>query len=146
MHKYPRHNQKLITRKRCIWRQHRKYPDNKIILERYDLINDECRCAIRNFEIYQERKVIDSGSSGQFFNYVNQKLRRNNKVGMLRDKTGNAVTLDSDKASTLNDYFSSVYTADDGITPDFKCRVNDECDKLEGICFVLKMLVKICKN
>ena len=27
--KYPRYIKKLIARKRCIWRQHRKYPNNQ---------------------------------------------------------------------------------------------------------------------
>jgi hypothetical protein len=66
LHKYPRNIRDLITRKRCIWRQHRRFPTDKALADKYVSINNECRAAIRDFEVQQERSVIESGNSGRF--------------------------------------------------------------------------------
>ena len=69
--KYPRHIKNLISRKRCVWRQLRKFPANQVLAERYKVISSECKVAIKKYELNSENKVIEAQCSGEFF-YIYQ--------------------------------------------------------------------------
>ena len=134
LHKYPRHIQRLIARKRCLWRQHKHYPTDKLLAEKYTGINNECRAAVRNFEVQQENNVIQSKNSGSFFKYVNRKLGRKDGIGILKSTTGETVIADADKAALPNNVFASVNVADNNKMPHFAKRVSDEV-KVEDVNF-----------
>ena len=55
---------------------------------------------------------------GSFYKYANSKLSNHRGIGSLLDNAGNTHGNDLDQANLLNNYFSSVYTLDDGLTPD----------------------------
>jgi hypothetical protein len=46
---------------------------------------------------------------------VNSRLNGSNGIAPLQDKHGNLVTSIADKAVLINDYFSSVFTVDNGV-------------------------------
>ena len=48
-----------------------------------------------------------------FYN-VNKKLNGSNNIAPLRDHDGNLVYTDDQKATLLNEYFSNIYTEDNG--------------------------------
>jgi len=54
-------------------------------------------------------------ASGQFYKYVNNKLNGSNGIAPLKNNVGKLVHTDTDKAELLNNYFSSVFTIDNGI-------------------------------
>ena len=86
----------------------------------------ECKAAILEYERQQEKQVIDVGNSGRFFKYVNQKLGRSHRIGVLKGTSGHNVTDDAEKANLLNSYFNSVNTHDDGTEPEFQPRTTDD--------------------
>ena len=52
---------------------------------------------------------------GAFFKYINKKLNGSNGIAPLKDKDGVLLTDSHSKAELLNEYFSSVFTCDNGI-------------------------------
>jgi len=46
-------------------------------------------------------------------------------VGPLKASSGELIVDDTEKAEVLNSYFTSVFTVDDSILPDFDRRVDD---------------------
>jgi len=82
----------------------------------------ECRQLINGFEARREAAVTDSNNLGEFYRFVNKKLSCKSGVGALFDPaTNKSVLADQDKATLLNDYFSSVGVKDNGKTLDI-CR------------------------
>jgi len=117
--RYPRYIRVLFSRKRAVWRQYRNDRSNKILKAKYDKISDDCRAAVKRYEIAKENAIINSNNLGNFYRYVNQKLSCRSGVGSLTNKKGDHVTTDVDKANILNEYFGSVCTTDNGIIPPF---------------------------
>jgi hypothetical protein len=65
--------------------------------------------------VQQENKLIEKGNLGNFFKYANKKLNGSNGIAPLRDSNGATLARNSEKATLLNNYFSSVFTKDNGI-------------------------------
>ena len=65
-HKYPRYIRKAVSRKKCLWRLHRKNPDNTELHCRYIVAHDECRRLVREYTLTKEKKVIDADNLGNF--------------------------------------------------------------------------------
>ena len=61
----------------------------------------------------------ESGNEGKrkFNQYVKSKLSKNSGVGPLLDKDKNLIADPQGMANILNDFFSSVFTADDNTNP-----------------------------
>src|SRR5215469_11059521 len=51
-------------------------------------------------------------NSKSFYSYVNSKRAVKNKIGPIKDSTGNVVTDDDLCANIINEYFSSVFTSE----------------------------------
>ena len=117
--RYPRHIRVLFSRKRAVWRQYKNDRSNHILKAKYDKISDDCRAAVKQYEIAKENAIINSNNLGNFYRYVNNKLSCRSGVGSLTNKKGDHVTTDADKANILNEYFGSVCTNDNGIIPPF---------------------------
>jgi len=117
--RYHRHIRVLFSRKRAVWRQYKNDRSNQILKAKYDRISDDCRAAVKQYEIVKENAVINSNNLGNFYRYVNNKLSCRSGVGSLTSKQGDHVTADADKANILNEYFGSVCTSDNGIIPPF---------------------------
>jgi len=72
-HKYPRHIRKAISGKKCLWRLHRKNPDDTTLHCRYKVAHDECRRLVREYIFTKEKEVIDADNLGKFYRFVNNK-------------------------------------------------------------------------
>ena len=142
--RYPAHIRNLLARKKCLWRVLRRGPGNPDLRMTYRCIAKECKQAITNYEINIESKVIESRNTGTFYKYVNQKLATKHSVGLLFDESGRPVINDSEKASLLNDYFSSVNITDDGKLPPLLCKAGSS--SLDGVKFTPDMLTRLCKK
>ena len=142
--RYPRHIRNLLARKQCLWRVLRQDKDNLDLRMRYHCLAKECKQAITNYEINIESKVIESRNTGTFYKYVNQKLANKHSVGLLFDDSGRPVINDSEKASLLNDYFSTVNITDDGNLPPLLSKAGS--NSLDNIEFTPDMLIRLCKN
>jgi hypothetical protein len=88
-----------------------KHPD---MYEKYSKKLNKCiktnRTAKTIFEQQLAKNVKNDNKS--FFAYVRSKQRTKEKVGPLKDKSGQVVSDDKIAANLLNDYFSSVFTTE----------------------------------
>ena len=143
--KYPGYIRELISRKRCLWRHCKRDPNNHVYATSYKKVAVECKAAIVEYERQQEKQVIDAGNSGRFFKYVNQKLGRSHRIGVLKGTSGHNVTEDAEKANLLNSYFNSVNTHDDGTEPEFQPRTTGDT-VIDSIRFTPEILRRICRK
>jgi len=79
---------------------------------------------------------------GTFYRFVNGKLSCKSGVGPLKNDCGKLILDDTEKAERLNNYFISVFTADDGNLPDFGRRV-DESVFINHVEFTTLDLIKV---
>ena len=59
--------------------------------------------------------LCEDASVGAFYKYINKKSNGSNGIAPLKDKNGMLMTDNQSKAELLNEYFSSVFTCDNGI-------------------------------
>jgi len=74
-----------------------------------------CTKAINDHINSIESNLINDGRIGCFYKYVNKKLNGSNGIAPLKDCNFKLVSSDVDKATLLNNYFSSVFTKDNGV-------------------------------
>jgi len=144
---YPRHISRAIKRKAACWRMYRndQSVENK---NNYKSQAAICKKLLFEYEKSKELAVINKSNIGSFYRFVNNKLSCKSGVGPLRLNSNDVVTDDISKASVLNDYFSSVFTADDGTLPTFNRRVPDNVslEKIEFSPNVINRAIKSLKN
>ena len=143
--KYPSKIRYLISRKRCLWRLSRQHPDQPDLSMNYRILANECRKAIRQYEIDKENDIIESENIGTFYNYINKKLSNRSGIGVLLDSNGDPVSTDDKKAELLNLYFGSTATSDNGILPHLPLKVDSQTN-LCDVNFNPSILIKICKS
>ena len=88
-----------------------------------------------------EQSVINSANLGRFYRYVNGKLSCKSGVGPLMSGSNKVTVSDVEKAELLNNYFSSVFTIDNGVFPEF-CRRVDNDNIISEINFFSADIVK----
>ena len=92
----------------------------------------------------RELSVINKSNLGSFYRFVNKKLTCKSGVGPLQLDSITIITDDEEKANLLNNYFSSVFTVDDGTLPPFGSRVPNDVS-LKIINFTPGSIVKAIK-
>ena len=119
---YPKHIRILLNRKAATWRFFKLYKTTEL-QAKYAQITLEMKKAIIAFDTKNEEKMLKTNNLGSFYRFVNGKLKNNNSdVAPLFDTNGNLLISDTEKANLLNDYFSSVFTKDNGLLPEFPSR------------------------
>jgi hypothetical protein len=78
-------------------------------------LSKACTCSVKHFQNHIEKNLVNNGNLGSFYKYVNRRLNGSNGIAPLQDKHGNLVNSNADKAVIINDYFSSVFTVDNGV-------------------------------
>lgn len=142
---YPKYIHRSITRKRCLWRQHRRFPDNHMIKAQYCAVSRHCKAAIEQYERSLEEKIVAAGNSGEFFKYINKRLGYSHDVGLLKNTDGTCVRTNADKADVLNLFFSSVNVVDNGVVPELPARVSAEI-LLDYVYFDSDVISRLCKK
>ena len=143
--KYPSRIRKLLVRKRCLWKQQRRAPENDGISARYKRIARECREAIRSYESSQEANIIDSQNIGAFYKFVNSRLRNAGAAPVLLSQNGSYISNDDEKADRFNCYFNSVNVDDNGALPDFPRRTKSETN-LTTVTFTATKLYRVIRK
>ena len=111
--RYPRHVRKLLSKKRHLWKLYRKFK-TCALYSKYKRVSNCCSKAIRDCTAAYEDNLVNDGRLGSFYKYVNNKLNGSNGIAPLKNSSGAILYSDHDKAGLLNDYFSSVFTVDNG--------------------------------
>jgi len=113
-HKYPRYIREAVSRKKCLWRFHRKNPDDADLHRRYKVAHSECHKLMREYTFTKEKEVTDADDLGKFYRFVNNKMTCKSGVGALRDNDNKLVVDDKQKADLLNNFSASIGSEDDG--------------------------------
>ena len=67
---------------------------------------------------------MESKNKGQFFKFINGKMGRKQGVGILKNDAGELLVSDQEKADSLNRFFDSISTIDNGSLPELPRRVD----------------------
>ncbi|MCP4476079.1 MAG: hypothetical protein GY821_16275 [Gammaproteobacteria bacterium] len=134
--RYPRHIRRLLARKRRAWvPAFRASPSQRA---RYNRLCIQCSRAIKRFDILHEEKVISSRNIGTFYNFVKRKRSSYRSVCPLKRFDGSTAVTDVDKATVLNNHFSSTFTVDDGLDHVFALRCNGKLSTVEFPPYVVR--------
>jgi len=115
--KYPRNILKLRAKKRRVWRKLQTDPDNPAIRAQYKEIANEWGWQVRNCEKQSEMRIIESDNLGSFYRYVNKRISYRTDIAALTNNAGGVIVDNVQKADMFNEYFASVGTIDNNITP-----------------------------
>ena len=140
--RYPRYIMKLVSSKRFLWRKWKRFK-NQNDLNLYNETAENCRTAIKKFHAAQELKLIRKNNLGSFYRFINRKLHSKNSQDIFLKKCDGSLTNNpKEKAELFNNYFSSVFTVDDGCLPEFVDRV-DESTRLFDVDFTPEIVFKV---
>ena len=106
---------RALRRKRRLWRQERTATPSAVYRDTEKKVKNLIRNAKR---AYERRLANNTGNSRPFYAYLKRKTKNKTSVGPLKDKNGGLVPDDLGMATLLNDYFSSVFSRDQGINQD----------------------------
>jgi len=110
--------QKVIRSRRAkvkAWKAYRESNKNPELYIRYKDKLKLSQIAISEAKKQYEQKLAGNikQDSKSFFSYVNSKKLVSSSVGSLKDNLGNVITDDKRRANLFNDYFATVFTAED---------------------------------
>ena len=133
---YPMHIRRLLGLKK-LW-----YSKDKV---RYKHFATKYDMAVKDFILSQENNVLKKKSLSSFYSYVNSKLTTSQCIPPLIDSNDNLAVSNHDKCTVLNDYFASVFTADDGLLPEFVPRLSEN-KSLNCVLFPFDKVLKTLKS
>ncbi len=109
---------------------------------------DCCKRFAKEVRIYYDKlesKCVESGNVKDFYKYANSRLKHNAGVATLKNKLGNLCVDDTEKSEILNEFFSSVFTRDDGTKPEFRRRVQEDT-VLSSVIFTPQKVCKVLRK
>ena len=118
---YPKDIRRLLSRKAAIWRTLKRTRDPSI-KHKYIKIANDCKLAILKYDKLKEERILQANNLGAFFKFINRKLSSKSGIASLLTPGGQLAESDLAKAETLNEYFESAFTHDNGHTPSFPAR------------------------
>jgi len=162
----PQKLRKLRADRNRLWREKDSMEDGRA------KFNKCCKTLARETKLYvakREEKIVLSKDKNHFYSYAKSKLNSKQGIAPLMNQQGVLTTDDFQKTNVLNDYFSSVFTLDDGrdinaisVTDSSLSHVNFEafevCKVLRGLpnktsrtpdkipAFLLKQLALYCSK
>ena len=117
-----------IKSKRSAFKYYKKYP-TVLNYNTYAKLRNQVKWACKKAKREREQKVADDAKTNPkaFYQYVASKTKSKETIPNLQKSNGSLTEDDLGKAEELNNFFSSVFTADDADTipsPDPKSSVN----------------------
>jgi hypothetical protein len=113
-HYYLARNRKLYAKKLRSWKLYKTFRTVEL-LAKYRRLSKACSCSVKHFQNHIEENLANNENLSSFYKYVNSRLNGSNGIALLTDKHGNLVTSYADKTALINSYFSSIFTADNGV-------------------------------
>ena len=134
---YPPVINKLQAQKTRVWRRLRMNKQNDNIRAEYKAASDAYSEAIINFHRERESEVLGSRDTATFHKFIRRRLNRTQVIPTLLDNNNILIDDCDSKANLFNEFFSSVYTHDDGNLPSFPSRFSSTAPPLENIFLLL---------
>ncbi|MEM7298050.1 MAG: reverse transcriptase domain-containing protein, partial [Bacteroidota bacterium] len=113
-YKLPQGLRKLRARKRKIFQRMRVYKSESVRIQ-YRKAQMDYRIAAREFFREKERGAISSGNPNNIYRLIREKTGGKRKIGIIRSGE-ESISDPQEKVELFNQYFSSVFTKDDGKT------------------------------
>ena len=140
----------LQARKRKLWKITRS-SSCESSRANYKAASSAYRNAVDAFHLAKESNVLNSHESSDFYKSIRRKLSRSSSVPSLFHPADHTPITDPvEKATLFNEYFCSVFTTDDGVTPDFPNRLSSSTSHIDSVFFthgsVLTKLQKLKKS
>ncbi len=110
-----REMRRKMKKKYYLWKRY-KQTNCSVDLQNYKITRNDCRNTSRLKKSDFERNLIykmKKGDSKPLYKYANLKLKSRCRISQLKKSDGSLTTNDSEKAETLNNFFSSVFTEED---------------------------------
>jgi len=141
---YPRYIKKMIKKKAVLWKRWKIscLPKDKVV---YHDMAVRCRSAVNKFNAAKELELIRKNNLGSFYNFVNRKVHPKRFECALKREDGSMTDDCGEKAHIFNNFFATVFTQDNGCTPELPRRVGvDTC--LTSVTFTPTIVRRtICK-
>ena len=102
---------------------------DRSLKDNYKLLVKQYKTAVKNHLKSTEENVVKSKNKNLFHSYVKRKLKSSSYLPPLFKSNGTIILDPEEKANTLNNLFSSIFTQDSGaqvpnLAP-WKCEVNN---------------------
>ena len=134
----------MIKKKAVLWKRWKIscLPEDKAV---YHDMAVRCRSAVNKFNAAKELELIRKNNIGSFYNFVNRKLHPKRFECELKREDGSMTDDCGEKAHIFNNFFATVFTQDNGCTPELPRRVGvDTC--LTSVTFTPTIVRRtICK-
>jgi hypothetical protein len=119
---YPQYIKNLIRDKAIAWKRSKisRAQEDKAT---YKLVASKCAEAIKKYHAAKELELIRKANLGSFYNFVNNKLKSHNNISEIRRPDNTLTGNSAEICCIFNNFFASVFTADNGVRPEFVDRV-----------------------
>lgn len=141
--KYPSFIRKKLKQKAEAWRVYKRFRTEASLLKHKNLAQ-ECRRSIYSYIAKYESRLIDSGNTGSFYRYANNKFGSKTAVGPLLAADGSLTVKPEVKAELLQQVFSSCYVLDNGSMPSATRDAPSHC--LDNVLFSTNLVMRVIKK
>jgi hypothetical protein len=141
--KYPLFIRKKLKQKAAAWRIYKHFRTEASLLKHKSLAQ-ECRRSIYSYIANYESRLIESGNTGSFFRYANNKFSSKTAVGPLTAADGTLSVKPEVKAELLQQVFSSCYVVDNGSMPSTRRDTPSHC--LNNVLFSTNLVMRAIKK
>ncbi len=119
---WPKWVREMHTRQKLLHKKYKRTGD-KNLKRQYQEAARIARQSKRNYIAEKESKLIEAQNFNSFFSYVRSKLSYKPSIPCLTDTSGELLLTSEAKATAFNDFFTSVFTIDDGSQLNFPKRL-----------------------
>ena len=146
----PWFNTKLKRLRVIKQRKWHRYIRNKNIVTHteYKCSANKFRTEFINAKCEYEKKLFSTrNNSGSFYGYVKSQTKRKCSIPSLKKQDGSLATSDLDKAIEFSNYFSTVFTEDNNVTPIFNYDSNSRLEQFTcDVRTMIKVVLKLKSN
>ena len=137
----------LLKNKRYLFKEHKKY-GTKTTLFNYNSARNRVSNKIKSLKSDKEKTIARNIKSNPkaFYQYISSKMLKKEGIANLIKGNGDLTTNDKEKCDVINDFFSSVFTAEDlNNIPDFQYN-GETPDCLSNCTVTVKEFEKVLSN
>jgi hypothetical protein len=129
-----------MNKKMQAWTKRRSDP-SVLNDDNYKAICVKVKDALFDEQASAESKIISSGDSGKFFNYINSRINHKTGISPILNSAGEIVFTDTEKAECFSSHFSNIGIIDNNVLPaewsprSYSVNSCDSSDSHDGISF-----------
>jgi len=122
---------KCARKKLNLWKKLNTTPYDLSLRSKYRDCAYEWRRLIRQSELLDEERIVNSNNLGAFYRFVYKRTTNRCGIGAIIDKNGSPITDSQQKANAFNLFFASVGVIDNNVVP--HCENITLCSVLDSI-------------